>query len=75
MQKIGDGTFGKAYKALNTISNEYVCVKIFKNCDEETRKTYIAEVRAGEEGMNHKNVLKLLAAGFGRLSEDGHVIC
>ena len=70
IQKIGEGHFGKAYKALDTISGHYVCLKTFKDCSEESRQSYTAEVRAGQEGMNHQNVIKILAAGIGILTEN-----
>jgi hypothetical protein len=57
--------------AFDTHQQENVCVKIFKKMDKETEKTFHAEVQAGQTGMNHKNVLRLLGAGRSSIMKNG----
>lgn len=44
MQKLGDGTFGVGYKAKDTQNDLLCCVKVFKEMDESSDKTFRAEV-------------------------------
>lgn len=46
-------------------------MKIFKNMDPATEKTFHSEVQAGQTGMNHKNVLRLLGAGRSSIMKKG----
>lgn len=39
--------------------------------DEQSEKTFHAEVTAGQTGMNHKNVLRLLGAGRSSIIKNG----
>ena len=43
-QKLGDGTFGVGYMAKDTQNDLKCCVKVFKEMDEASDKTFRAEV-------------------------------
>jgi serine/threonine protein kinase len=45
LKPLGDGTFGVGWAAINTETSEKVCVKIFKNLDEATVKTFETEIQ------------------------------
>jgi serine/threonine protein kinase len=62
IQKIGDGCFGDAYSAINTDTNAKVCVKVFKNVDQNAQESFQTEISFAEK-VNHPNVVKLLGAG------------
>lgn len=49
----------------------HVALKVFKDLDEDTEKTFKAEVAAGGSGMEHPNVLNLLAAGRSQIMQHG----
>lgn len=74
LKQLGDGQFGTAYLALDTNTKQNVCIKIFKELDEATQKTFEAEVTAGTSGLKHPNVIKLHAAGRSDLKVDGQVV-
>lgn len=63
IKKLGDGTFGIGYLARDTNNDLMCCVKVFKEMDAASDKTFRAEVEAGQSGLNHPNVLRLLGAG------------
>ena len=63
LKALGDGQFGMAYLALDTHTKKNVAIKIFKELDAATQKTFEAEVTAGTSGLKHDNVIKLHAAG------------
>jgi serine/threonine protein kinase len=44
LKQLGDGTFGVGWAAIDTNTNDKVCVKVFKNLDEETEKTFETEI-------------------------------
>lgn len=71
IKPLGDGTFGVGWLAEDTKSGDKVCLKIFKNMDEETETTFRAEVTAGQQGLIHPNVLRLLGAGKSDIKKDG----
>jgi serine/threonine protein kinase len=50
-----------------------VCVKVFKEMDETTEKTFEKEIEAGQAGMGHPNILKLLGAGRSEILNNGEV--
>lgn len=52
-------------------SNNKCCVKIFKNMDESTEKTFKAEVMAGQSGLVDKNIIRLLGAGRSQICKNG----
>ena len=72
IKQLGEGNFGVGWLAedMNTDGNK-VCVKIFRNMDESTETSFRAEVSAGQQGLFHKNVLRLLGAGKSELKKDG----
>jgi serine/threonine protein kinase len=43
-RKLGDGTFGIGYLAKDTQNDLTCCVKVFKDMDESSDKTFRAEV-------------------------------
>jgi len=63
LKRLGDGKFGTAYLAFDKKLKEYVCVKIFKSVDKESKKSFDAEVEAGKSCLVHPNVIKLHCAG------------
>jgi serine/threonine protein kinase len=71
IKPLGDGNYGVGWLANDTKRNEKVCVKLFKDMDEETEKTFRAEVAAGSQGFNHPNVLRLMAAGKSEIMKNG----
>jgi serine/threonine protein kinase len=55
---LGDGQFGVGWLAKDTESNQKVCVKVFKEMDEDSEKTFRAEVSAAQAGLSgHENIL------------------
>jgi serine/threonine protein kinase len=62
-KQLGDGQFGVGWLAHDGEEDEDVCVKIFKEMDEESEKTFTKEVEAGQAGLAHPNILRLLGAG------------
>jgi serine/threonine protein kinase len=63
VKALGDGQFGVGWLARDTQENEDVCVKVFKQMDTETEKSFRKEIEAGQAGMAHPNILKLMGAG------------
>jgi hypothetical protein len=45
LKPLGDGTFGVGWAAINTETSEKVCVKVFKNLNEDTVKTFETEIQ------------------------------
>jgi serine/threonine protein kinase len=71
IRQLGDGQFGAGYLAQDTSNNNKCCVKVFKNMDESTEKTFKAEIMAGQSGLNHENIIKLLGAGRSQICKNG----
>jgi hypothetical protein len=40
VKKLGGGNFGTGYEAIDTITNERVCVKTFHNLSQETIESW-----------------------------------
>jgi hypothetical protein len=55
-------------------NGNHVAVKIFKGLDEETEKTFKAEVSIGGSGIDHPNILSLVAAGRSQIIERGQTL-
>jgi MAP/microtubule affinity-regulating kinase len=70
-KQLGDGQFGVGWLAHDSNEKEDVCVKVFKEMDSESEKTFRKEVEAGQTGMIHPNILKLLGAGRADILENG----
>lgn len=72
IKPLGDGQFGVGWLADDTSADDNkVCVKLFKNMDEATEETFRAEVAAGQAGIFHENVLRLMGAGKSVVHKDG----
>jgi protein-serine/threonine kinase len=72
-KQLGDGQFGVGWLAHDTEEDEAVCVKVFKEMDEATEKTFEKEIEAGQAGMTHPNILKLMGAGRSEIMNNGEV--
>jgi len=57
--------------ARDTIKNELVCVKVFRDLDQATQKSFEAEAVAGMSALRHPNVIRLLGAGKDAIKIDG----
>lgn len=73
LQKLGHGKFGAGYLALDSNSGQLVCVKVFANSLEDpvSKKTFMAEVEAGNAGLNHQNLLRLISYGHSEINLNG----
>jgi hypothetical protein len=56
-KQLGDGTFGVGWIADNTLINETVCVKIFKNLSADSEKSFKKEIETGGTDFKHPNIL------------------
>ena len=63
VSEIGDGAFGKVYKAKNKISGVLAAAKIVEKCTEEDLEDYMIEIDILSE-CNHKNIVKIYEAYF-----------
>ena len=63
VSEIGDGAFGKVYKAKNKISGVLAAAKIVEKCTEEDLEDYMIEIDILSE-CNHKNIEKIYEAYF-----------
>ena len=63
VSEIGDGAFGKVYKAKNKISGVYAAAKIVEKCTEEDLEDYMIEIDILSE-CSHKNIVKIYEAYF-----------
>jgi len=61
MQKIGSGTFGKVYKVLHTLTNQYRAMKVVKidtiNYQDDD-KTFLKEIEMLAQ-LDHPNIIKI----------------
>jgi serine/threonine protein kinase len=71
IKKLGDGLFGVGYRAIDTNTNQTVCVKVFKETTALADKSFKCELNTGYKGFNHPNILKILGAGKNKLVKDG----
>ena len=63
VSEIGDGAFGKVYKAKNKVSGVFAAAKIVEKCTEEDLEDYMIEIDILSE-CNHKNIVKIYEAYF-----------
>jgi serine/threonine protein kinase len=70
IKPLGDGTFGVGWAAVNNETGENVCVKVFKNLNEETEKSFETEIEFAQK-VDHPNVLKTLGAGRDTIVKNG----
>lgn len=63
MSEIGDGAFGKVYKARNKITNVMAAAKIVEKCSEDELDDYMIEIDILSE-CKHKNVVQIYEAYF-----------
>ena len=62
-QVLEDGNNGDTWKARDTKTNNLVCVKVFKNEDEATVKSWTDEMDIVQKKFDNPNVLKMLKGG------------
>ena len=61
MQKIGSGTFGKVYKVMHTITNQYRAMKVVKIDTinyQDDEKTFLKEIEMLSQ-LDHPNIIKI----------------
>ena len=61
--ELGDGAFGKVYKARNKQSGVYAAAKIVEKCSEEELDDYMVEIEILSE-CQHKNIIKIYESYF-----------
>lgn len=61
--ELGDGAFGKVYKARNKQTNVLAAAKIVEKCSEEELDDYMVEIDILSE-CKHKNIVELYEAYF-----------
>jgi len=71
IKPLGDGTFGVGWLAEDMNTGDKICVKIFHTMDTETEESFRKEVSAGQQGLFHPNVLRLIGAGKSEIKKDG----
>lgn len=47
-KKLGSGAFATAYEAQDNDNNRKVCVKVFKEDDDDVEKSFMVELEAGK---------------------------
>ena len=60
---LGDGAFGKVYKAKNKSNGVPAAAKIIKNCTEDDLEEYMVEIDI-LNNSEHKNIVKLYEAYY-----------
>jgi serine/threonine protein kinase len=68
VKKLGDGTFGVGWEAVDTTSNDVVCVKVFKDDTAISEKSFKDELNIGYLQLEHPNVIRMLGAGRNHLT-------
>ena len=63
VSEIGDGAFGKVYKARNKISGVLAAAKIVEKCTDDDLDDYMIEIDILSE-CNHKNIVKIYEAYY-----------
>jgi hypothetical protein len=63
VNEIGDGAFGKVYKARNRETGVLAAAKIVEKCNEEEIDDYIVEIDILNE-CKHKNIVQLFEAYY-----------
>ena len=71
-KKLGSGAFATAYEARDNENNRQVCVKVFKEDDDDVEKSFMVELEAGKLQMTHHNVLKIFGVGRNNLIDAGN---
>lgn len=66
---LGEGAFGTAYLALDD-SNQ-AAVKVMHDLSEDCADSFDTEIKSGQAGLNHPNVLRIIGAGRNELRLDG----
>jgi serine/threonine protein kinase len=61
--ELGDGAFGKVYKARNKQTNVFAAAKIVDKCNEDELEDYMIEIDILSE-CKHKNIVELYEAYF-----------
>ena len=61
--EIGDGAFGKVYKARNKLTGIYAAAKIVEKCTEEDLDDYMVEIDILSE-CKHKNIVEIYEAYY-----------
>ena len=67
----GNGKYGKAYKAVDTQTNEIVCVKVAKESSACYKKVFENDMIPTRENLDHPNILKQTKCGEARLQKNG----
>jgi serine/threonine protein kinase len=63
VDELGDGAFGKVYKARNKQTNVFAAAKIVDKCNEDELEDYMIEIDILSE-CKHKNIVELYEAYF-----------
>lgn len=61
--ELGDGAFGKVYKARNKLTNVFAAAKIVEKCSEDDLDDYMIEIDILSE-CKHKNIVELYEAYY-----------
>ena len=60
INQLGEGTFGKVYKAVNTSTNELVAIKKLKTSITWDEALSMNEIKSLKALNNHPNVIKII---------------
>lgn len=63
LNELGDGSFGKVYRAKNRMGDEYAAIKMFEKCDEDELDDCLVELDILKE-CKHRNIVMLFDAFF-----------
>ena len=63
VSEIGDGAFGKVYKARNAVSGVLAAAKIVEKCSEEDLDDYMIEIDILSE-CKHRNIIEIYEAYY-----------
>jgi serine/threonine protein kinase len=56
---------------IDTNDDTVGCVKVFKNSEQQTLKSYECEIKAGFMNLDHPNLGSLIGYGFSQMVENG----
>jgi serine/threonine protein kinase len=68
LMHLGQGRDGVAYKAINTILDEEVCVKISRNMSAHTVKAFEKEIQLYQRLPTHENIFNVYTSGESQLT-------